>query len=285
MAQQRKKHRITAAQRRRARRRRGCARLLLLLAGFLGVVMLSFRFFTGVLEGTLRPAQAAKDVLPVVKYTGTAPFAVAVDAGHGGGDTGAIGLVTECDMTAEIAGQLMALLEADPNFTPVSTRETYQTHATPVERAAAANAAGAQLLLSIHGNAGDENASGFECYPPPPGLAQHRAGMELARALTEEFSAAGQSLRGVDGVRYVYYVGGQKTFAESTDKTVRTEGTFTLLEECGRPAVLAEVCFVTNARDVAAFGKGDGCAAAARCCYRAICTYFDVEPMNLTGME
>ena len=81
----------------------------------------------------------------------------------------------------------------------------------------------------------------------------------------------GAALRGADGVRYLYYdADGEKVVYESYDTTVRDMPGFTLLEEAGCPAVLAEQCFVTNEADAAAFAGEDGCKAAARLYYEAI---------------
>ena len=85
---------------------------------------------------------------------GEPPYRIAVDAGHGGSDPGARGVVEEKEMTAATAEALLAWLEQDPNFIPLRTRENYDTTAKPSERAAAANALSPDLLLSIHGNSG-----------------------------------------------------------------------------------------------------------------------------------
>lgn len=101
---------------------------------------------------------------------GAPPYRVAIDAGHGGDDPGAQGVVQESQMTAATAAALTALLEKDPHYIPLNTRESYTTTAKPAERAEYTNQQSPQLLLSIHGNsapAGVE-ASGFECYPAVP---------------------------------------------------------------------------------------------------------------------
>lgn len=92
--------------------------------------------------------------------------------------------------------------------------------------------------------------------------------------------AAGASLRGQHGVRYIYYENGQKVLTEENDLRVRQEETFTLLEQSTCPAVLAEQCFVTSAADVELFGDADGCQLAARVYYQAICAYFGTTPLE-----
>ena len=105
---------------------------------------------------------------PVV---GDPPYRVCIDAGHGGSDPGARGVVEEKEMTAQTSEALLTLLEADPNYIPLRSRERYDITAKPSERAESINAQSPQLLLSIHGNSAPEGsaAAGFECYPSVPG--------------------------------------------------------------------------------------------------------------------
>ncbi len=209
-------------------------------------------------------------------------YTIAVDAGHGGGDTGAVGVLRESDMTAQTAALLTQRLAADPHFHPVATRPE-DTAATPAERSAAANQKHPDLLLSIHGNSDGNSAdtAGFECYPVTPGRKEHDDSMRFASLLVQRMQAAGASIRGTNGIRYAYYdENDQKTIVDSADDTPRSETTFTILERSRCPAVLAEQCFVTSAADVDAFGDADGCARAAECYYLAICDYFDVTPYD-----
>ena len=222
---------------------------------------------------------AEDDFRPVV---GDPPYRVAVDAGHGGSDPGARGVVEEKDMTAATASVLLAWLEQDPNYIPLRTRDAFDQTATPAERAAAANAQAPQLLLSIHGNsaANGSSATGFECYPSVPGRTWHAESYYFAQKLAEGMQNAGARLRGRGGIRYIYYLeNDQKQLVESTHTEVRAERSFTLLEDVNCPVVLAEQCFVTNADDVERFGSEQGCKRTARIYYEAICAYFGTTPL------
>ena len=110
---------------------------------------------------TNRPAAsiAGEEFRPQV---GDPPYRVTVDAGHGGADPGARGVIEEKDMTAATAAALVALLEQDPNYLPSQTRESFDETATPAQRAAKVREQNPQLLLSIHGNsaANGSTASG-----------------------------------------------------------------------------------------------------------------------------
>ncbi len=212
---------------------------------------------------------------------GDPPYRVAVDAGHGGSDPGAQGIVNEAQMNAQTAEALVGWLEADPNYIPLATWESSDITAKPSERAAAANALAPQLLLSIHGNSAPEgsSASGFECYPTVPGRTWHRESFYFAERLAEGMQAAGAHLRGKGGIRYIYYEGENKHLVESNHTEVRDERSFTILEDVNCPAVLAEQCFVTSEADVAQFGDDAGCARVARIYYEAICAYFGTQPL------
>ena len=233
------------------------------------------------LNAPAEPAVSAAedDFRPVV---GAPPYRVAIDAGHGGSDPGARGVVEEKQVTAATAAALLQWLEQDPNYIPLRTRDAFDQTATPAERAAAANAQAPQLLLSIHGNsaANGSSAAGFECYPSVPGRTWHAESYYFAQKLAEGMQNAGAHLRGRGGIRYIYYLeNDQKQLVESTHTEVRAERSFTLLEDVNCPAVLAEQCFVTNADDVERFGSEQGCKRTARIYYEAICAYFGTTPL------
>ena len=212
---------------------------------------------------TAHPAEsiAGEEFRPQV---GDPPYRVVIDAGHGGADPGARGVVEEKNMTAATAAELIRLLQQDANFIPLQTRDSYDETATPAQRAARASEQSPQLLLSIHGNsaANGSTASGFECYPSVPGRTWHQES-------------------------FYYLENDQKQLVESTHTEIREERSFTLLEDVNCPAVLAEQCFVTNEADAARFGSEEGCKKAARIYYEAICEYFGTQPQSdqLAGLS
>lgn len=267
---------------RRARRRRQGGPSAATVIGLLVcVVCFSAAFFLwkAALFGSGRNESGEEPFRPVV---GDPPYRVCIDAGHGGSDPGARGVVEEKEMTAQTSEALLALLEADPNYIPLRSRESYDVTAKPSERAEAINAQSPQLLLSIHGNsaANGSTAAGFECYPAVPGRTWHQESFYFAKLLAGGMQSIGARLRGRGGVRYIYYLeNDQKQLVENTYTQVRPERSFTLLEDVDCPAVLAEQCFVTNDEDVEHFGSEQGCKTVARIYYEAICTYFGTEPL------
>lgn len=263
------------------RRRQGGPSAATVIGLLVCVVCFSAAFFLwkAALFGSGRNESGEEPFRPVV---GDPPYRVCIDAGHGGSDPGARGVVEEKEMTAQTSEALLALLEADPNYIPLRSRESYDVTAKPSERAEAINAQSPQLLLSIHGNsaANGSTASGFECYPAVPGRTWHQESFYFARLLAGGMQSIGAKLRGRGGVRYIYYLeNDQKQLVENTYTQVRPERSFTLLEDVDCPAVLSEQCFVTNAEDVERFGSEEGCKTVARIYYEAICAYFGTKPL------
>lgn len=209
-------------------------------------------------------------------YGAGKPYTVALDAGHGGGDVGAEGVIQEVALTERTVAELKELLEADGRFHIILSRKEGEGKSI-AGRNEKLRKREPDVLLSIHGNASDDpGAGGFECYPSPPGYDNHDTSMAFARLIAGEFQTVGARLRGTDGVRFGYYdENGEKLLVDSSDTTVYAYDTFGILKHMECPAVLAEQCFVTNAADVEAFGTEEGCKKAAAAYYRAICRYLE----------
>lgn len=246
-----------------------CAHTVLALGS--GAATLS-QIFAAFVQGG--PAAAA----PPYPLQTVPPYTVALDAGHGGADTGANGLVNEIGMCESTIDRLYALLDADANYTPVRTRPSAESRSTTA-RAQSAIAARASLLLSIHGNydSNSHQSHGFECFPAPPGRRYAEESMRFAQCIAQGMGEAGHRLRGETGIRFAYYDGKAKRIVDSTDTKVRTQKSFGVLEKPLCPAVLAEQCFVSNASDVGTWASPEGCTRAARIYYEAICAYFGTQ--------
>ena len=114
---------------RHARRRKQCGPSAATVIGLLVcVVCFSAAFFLwkAALFGSGRNESGEEPFRPVV---GDPPYRVCIDAGHGGSDPGARGVVEEKEMTAQTSEALFALLEADPNYIPLRSRESYDVTA------------------------------------------------------------------------------------------------------------------------------------------------------------
>ena len=274
---------------RRKRRARAIQRVLyflaaLLVAGAVGLVLYQGTPLRAHAEPP-GPADLPADVQPVPTAQPAAQFVVAIDPGHGGvnpnigaEDWGseADGL-RESDITLRTARLLYDKLAADGRFAPVLTADG-SAYLKPSERAAAARDAGADLLLSIHLNSDASAATnGLECYAAPPRLSANAESVRFGRLVTAAFrNQLGLTLRGWDGVRYLYFdANNARVVAESSDTTVRSDPTFTVLEDCGCPAVLVEEGFITNASDRAALCTDSACEQAAELYYQCIIDFFE----------
>lgn len=258
---------------RRPRRRKKRPRLIRLAAPILALVLLAAAFWIALAKFS---AQREDDPTKQARI-------VAIDAGHGGSDTGAIGIdgVRECDLTQATAQALWDLLEADPDITPVMCRADWNEDLPAADRAKKVAASDATLSLSIHMNSdgGSGQASGFECFPAPPGNRYNKNSLRFADFIAAEMSAAGASLRGNGGVRYAYYdEANQRIIRERSDTNPEGYPSFAMVNSTDCASVLAEQCFITNENDLAAFASPEGCQLAARCYYRAIRQYYGLSP-------
>ena len=108
---------------------------------------------------------------------------IAVDAGHGGVDPGAIGHggTREKDVTLAIARDLAARIDTEPGMRAVLTRDRDEFLKLP-ERIQRARAAHADMFVSIHADSiRDSSISGASVYI----LSVHGASSEAARELAE----------------------------------------------------------------------------------------------------
>lgn len=114
-----------------------------------------------------------------------ARMVIAIDAGHGGKDPGAIGKnlgLKEKEVTLSIAKELKALLDKDPNFKGVLTRSQDKFVALP-ERTEIARKNRASYLISIHADSSpsSDNLKGASVWV----LSNRRANDELGKWLED----------------------------------------------------------------------------------------------------
>jgi N-acetylmuramoyl-L-alanine amidase len=100
--------------------------------------------------GTVRTAKTDRPALAPASPAGT--FVVAVDAGHGGIDTGAIGIVTKTEekhVTLDFARDLAATLNREAGIEAFLTRDGDEFLSLP-QRVQIARQRGASLFISVH---------------------------------------------------------------------------------------------------------------------------------------
>jgi N-acetylmuramoyl-L-alanine amidase len=208
------------------------------------------------------PAMPGRGASPQAAPRRTSAFdVIVIDPGHGGNDTGAIGVggIREKDLTLVLAKKLASDLEAQ-GFKVILTRNT-DTTLPLMERTAIANYNKADLFVSIHLNASPaRSARGTETY-----FMSRRATDQWSRQLADKENAAtggagssdGQDLKLVlwDLAQTAHMVESQalaetiqKEFNQllnTGDRGVR-QAPFVVLEGAQMPAVLVEVAFLTN---------------------------------------
>ncbi len=186
---------------------------------------------------------------------------VALDAGHGGSDPGAIGPsgVREKDVTLAIA-QLAAKALARDGVAAVLTRDT-DRYVSLEERTARANAAGADLFISIHCNAAERPTKrGVETYvldTTKDETASRVAARENAttQAATREIGSilasmkiadeATHSQRFADLLEHSAVTSLKLRYADTIDGGVKNAG-FYVLVGARMPAVLFETSYISN---------------------------------------
>jgi N-acetylmuramoyl-L-alanine amidase len=138
----------------------------------------------------IAPAAVAPKVVRAVHAPGEGErdVIIAVDAGHGGEDPGAIGHggTREKDVTLAIAHALAARIDAEPGMHAVLTRDRDEFLELR-ERIARAHAAHADMFVSVHADSiADRSITGASVYV----LSVHGASSEGARWLAERENAA-----------------------------------------------------------------------------------------------
>lgn len=157
-----------------------------------------------------KPTTEVTPVVPIVKprttpskpQAGSRQIIIAIDAGHGGQDPGAIGQKgnREKDVTLSVARKLEARLRNDPMFKPVLTRSG-DYFISVAGRSEVARKQSANMLVSIHADsAPNRSARGASVWV----LSNRRANSELGKLLeqsekqSELLGGAGDALEGAD---------------------------------------------------------------------------------------
>ena len=190
---------------------------------------------------------------------------IVIDAGHGGHDSGTIGAggIEEKDVVLDVALRLGKLLHERLGAEIIYTRsdDTF----IPLEtRTAIANKAQADLFLSIHANSSaDATARGVETYylnftsdPTALDVAARENAVsgqsihqlsDLVKKITLKDKIA-ESHEFASDVESSLYAGLTRGNAGLKDRGVK-KAPFVVLIGANMPSILAEISFVTNARD------------------------------------
>ncbi len=194
---------------------------------------------------------------------------IAIDAGHGGKDPGAVGKhgTREKQVVLQVARRLAKLLEREPGYKPVLIRNS-DTFLPLRERINKARAAKADLFISIHADASpNPNAQGSSVYI----LSENGASSEAARFLAQQENAVdligGVSLDNRDQMLASVLLDlSQRHTIETSEKAARQllaeldrvgkvhsrkveKAAFVVLKSPDVPSVLVETAFISNPRE------------------------------------
>jgi N-acetylmuramoyl-L-alanine amidase len=233
-----------------------------------------------------KPASVAKPKAP-------AAFVVAIDAGHGGKDTGAIGPsgVLEKNVVLAIARKLAGFIRAEPGMKAVMVRAGDQ-FVDLRQRAQIARKAHADLFVSLHADAYEKNdVRGSSVFT----LSDHGASSEAARWLADSENAAL-----VDGVKLkdkgktlasVLVDLSKNATQEASDKAagkvlrelskdfdlhhedVQKAG-FVVLKSLDVPSMLVETAFISNPDEERNLNDAKHQERVARAVFKGIRAYF-----------
>lgn len=227
---------------------------------------------------------------------------VFIDPGHGGAHAGAKSVcgtgVDEKDVTLGIARTLAALLEASQQ-TRVALSRTTDVHVPLEQRAAKANAAGADLLLSIHANASRRaRTRGVETFFVDTGAAvslahRHRKLVHRENRGLEPGGRGPDSgvQRVLDSLRRTSVHAESQRFAlrlqsrlkEHTLDAARgvLQAPFIVLRRARMPSALVEVGFMTNPAECRLLAKKAYQKKLARALAAAVFTHLAAERTHM----
>jgi N-acetylmuramoyl-L-alanine amidase/type II secretory pathway predicted ATPase ExeA len=217
---------------------------------------------------------------------------IAIDPGHGGFDTGAMGPhgLMEKNLCLDVALRLGRLIQQDiPGAEVIYTRTT-DKFVSLEDRTAIANRAHADLFISIHANSSDSPAArGVETY-----YLSLLASPESMRLAARENALAQSSLH--DLPELVQMIARNAKVAESkvlagdiqsalatrlelvsrgeTNRGVK-RAPFVVLTGANMPAVLSEISFISNASDESLLLESSQRQRVAESLYRGIAAYLD----------
>jgi N-acetylmuramoyl-L-alanine amidase len=214
---------------------------------------------------------------------------IVIDAGHGGHDSGTLGVdgIEEKDVVLDVALRLGKLLH-DRLGTEIIYTRSDDTFVPLETRTAIANKAQADLFLSIHANSSPEaSARGVETYylnftsdPTALDVAARENAVsdqsihqlsDLVKkiALKDKIAESREFASDVEGS---LYAGLQKNNAGLKDRGVK-KAPFVVLIGANMPSILAEISFVTNPKDAEQLRDPEYRERVAESLYKGVARY------------
>ncbi len=238
------------------------------------------------------PAQQSTNVQPSMsRVLGLRIRRIVIDAGHGGHDSGTIGPdgIEEKDIALDVALRLGHLLQQRLGADVIYTRQT-DKYVPLEERTAIANAAHADLFLSIHANSSsDPDVRGVETYflnfttsPDAMAVASRENSdsnrsvydlSDLVRKITLS-DKIDESREFAGDVQQQLYSGLLMGNAGLKNRGVK-QAPFVVLIGAQMPSILAEISFLTNPESAAELSRPHYRERLAEALYRGVAEYVD----------
>ncbi|VFS61986.1 N-acetylmuramoyl-L-alanine amidase AmiB precursor [Leminorella grimontii] len=238
------------------------------------------------------------------KRTGGSQVVIAIDAGHGGKDSGAVGLngLQEKTVTLSVARRLKALFDKDPDFKAVLTRDG-DYFISVMGRSDVARNKNANLLVSIHADAApNRSATGASVWV----LSNRRASTEMGRWLeqhekqSELLGGAGDVLANSESNPYlseavldlqfghsqrVGYDVAVKVLSEmrrigALHKRTPEHASLGVLRSPDIPSLLIETGFISNTGEERLLGSAEFQNKLADAIYKGVRSYFVSHPLD-----
>jgi N-acetylmuramoyl-L-alanine amidase/type II secretory pathway predicted ATPase ExeA len=217
---------------------------------------------------------------------------IAIDPGHGGYDTGAMGPhgLVEKNLCLDVALRLGQLIDEKIAGAEVVYTRKNDKYVSLEERTAIANGAKADLLISIHANSSDSReARGVETYylslsasPESMKLATRENALalsslhdlpELIEKITRNEKIA-ESKQLAEEIQYALSMRLQLVSRRETNRGVK-QAPFIVLTGANMPAILSEISFVSNASDESLLLENSQRQRVAEGLYRGVAAYLD----------
>ena len=223
---------------------------------------------------------------------------IAIDAGHGGHDPGAVGQkrTREKDVALQISRELAKRINAEPGMKAVLIRnsDVYVDHR---ERTAIARRNKADLFVSIHADAVDDpRARGASVYALSLKGASDEAAMQLAQRENAAVNVGGVSLKGKDDVlaSVLMDLSQNASLSASLDvghniakqmgqvtkmhRTAVQQAGFLVLKSPDLPSILVEAAFISNPAEEAKLRDKGHQGRLANAVLSGIRNYFYTNP-------
>jgi N-acetylmuramoyl-L-alanine amidase len=210
------------------------------------------------------PAENAAGGFSIARQLGLGVSRIVIDPGHGGKDPGALGARTsEAEVVLDVALRLEKILAREAGIEVVLTRRS-DVYVPLEERTALANRSDADLFLSIHANSSrNRKAAGVETY-----VLNFASNAGAAAVAARENASATGSMRNLpDMIKAIAQTSKRdesRDLASAVQEAMVTrlrphnpplrdlgvkQAPFVVLIGAGMPSVLAEIAFISHARE------------------------------------